>query len=310
MQEFRLSYKKNLNSDVKLINTVIAYISRKKGKQLRPALCLLAARACGEPVPDTYRAAALIEMIHVATLIHDDVVDEAHLRRGWPSVNRIWKNKISILVGDFMFSKALSNMIHLKNFPALDILSKTAERLSQGEILQIEKAIKQDMDEKVYYRMVGDKTASLFAASCKLGAITVTENQAQIQAMAKFGEKFGLAFQIKDDLLDITGNIDGLGKPAGFDLKKNILTLPLIHLFSKVDHKDRKILKNKLKLHVKRNELKQVRKLIVKNGGVEYAEKQMVRFSHDAIKELAIFPDSEYKESLVNLLNFNDKRLR
>ena len=217
---FEKIYRESLHSDVKLINTIIRYISRKKGKQLRPRLCLLSAGLCGEPTENTYRAAALIEMIHVATLIHDDVVDDANLRRGWPSINRVWKNKLSILVGDFMFSKALTNMIHLKDFDALDILSSTAERLSQGEIQQIEKAIKKNMTEKVYYQMVSDKTASLFSAACKLGAMTVTEDNDKREALAKFGEKFGLVFQIKDDLLDITGNVEGLGKPAGFDLKK------------------------------------------------------------------------------------------
>ncbi len=228
---FEAVYRESLHSDVKLINTIIRYISRKKGKQLRPRLCLLSAGLCGEPTENTYRAAALIEMIHVATLIHDDVVDDANLRRGWPSINRVWKNKLSILVGDFMFSKALTNMIHLKDFDALDILSSTAERLSQGEIQQIEKAIKKNMTEKIYYQMVSDKTASLFSAACKLGVMTVTEDNDKREALAKFGEKFGLVFQIKDDLLDITGNVEGLGKPAGFDLKKNILTLPLIYLF-------------------------------------------------------------------------------
>ena len=240
---FEEVYRESLHSDVKLINTIIRYISRKKGKQLRPRLCLLSAGLCGEPTENTYRAAALIEMIHVATLIHDDVVDDANLRRGWPSINRVWKNKLSILVGDFMFSKALTNMIHLKDFDALDILSSTAERLSQGEIQQIEKAIKKNMTEKIYYQMVSDKTASLFSAACKLGVMTVTEDNDKREALAKFGEKFGLVFQIKDDLLDITGNVEGLGKPAGFDLKKNILTLPLIYLFENLPASEVKVVK-------------------------------------------------------------------
>jgi len=251
---FEAVYRESLHSDVKLINTIIRYISRKKGKQLRPRLCLLSAGLCGEPTENTYRAAALIEMIHVATLIHDDVVDDANLRRGWPSINRVWKNKLSILVGDFMFSKALTNMIHLKDFDALDILSSTAERLSQGEIQQIEKAIKKNMTEKIYYQMVSDKTASLFSAACKLGVMTVTEDNDKREALAKFGEKFGLVFQIKDDLLDITGNVEGLGKPAGFDLKKNILTLPLIYLFENLPASEAKVVKRQLNNHVKKSE--------------------------------------------------------
>jgi octaprenyl-diphosphate synthase len=305
---FEKVYSESLHSDVKLINTIIRYISRKKGKQLRPRLCLLSAKLCGEPTENTYRAAALIEMIHVATLIHDDVVDDANLRRGWPSVNRVWKNKLSILVGDFMFSKALTNMIHLKDFDALDILSSTAERLSQGEIQQIEKAIKKNMTEEIYYQMVSDKTASLFSAACKLGIMTVTEDNDKREALAKFGEKFGLVFQIKDDLLDITGNVEGLGKPAGFDLKKNILTLPLIHLFEKLDSSDSKRVKRQLRNHVKKSELKEIRMLIENHGGIQFAEKQIDRLSKEAQDELNIFPDSVYKDSLLAALKFNSHR--
>ena len=305
---FEKVYTQSLHSDVKLINTIIRYISRKKGKQLRPRLCLLSAKLCGEPTENTYRAAALIEMIHVATLIHDDVVDDADLRRGWPSVNRVWKNKLSILVGDFMFSKALTNMIHLKDFDALDILSSTAQRLSQGEIQQIEKAIKKNMTKEVYYQMVSDKTASLFSAACKLGVMTVTEDNDKREALAKFGEKFGLVFQIKDDLLDITGNVEGLGKPAGFDLKKNILTLPLIHLFEKLDSSDSKRVKRQLRNHVKKSELKEIRMLIENHGGIQFAEKQIDRLSKEAQDELNIFPDSVYKDSLLAALKFNSNR--
>jgi octaprenyl-diphosphate synthase len=305
---FEKVYTQSLHSDVKLINTIIKYISRKKGKQLRPRLCLLSAKLCGEPTENTYRAAALIEMIHVATLIHDDVVDDADIRRGWPSVNRVWKNKLSILVGDFMFSKALTNMIHLKDFDALDILSSTAQRLSQGEIQQIEKAIKKNMTEEVYYQMVSDKTASLFSAACKLGVMTVTEDNDKREALAKFGEKFGLVFQIKDDLLDITGNVEGLGKPAGFDLKKNILTLPLIHLFEKLDSSDSKRVKRQIRNHVKKSELKEIRMLIENHGGIQFAEKQIERLSKEAQDELNIFPDSVYKDALLAALQFNSHR--
>ena len=305
---FEAVYRESLHSDVKLINTIIRYISRKKGKQLRPRLCLLSANLCGEPSDNTYRAAALIEMIHVATLIHDDVVDDANLRRGWPSINRVWKNKLSILVGDFMFSKALTNMIHLKDFDALDILSSTAERLSQGEIQQIEKAIKKNMTEKIYYQMVSDKTASLFSAACKLGVMTVTEDNDKREALAKFGEKFGLVFQIKDDLLDITGNVDGLGKPAGFDLKKNILTLPLIYLFENLPASEVKVVKRQLNNHVKKSEIREIRKLIEKHGGIQFAENQIDRLAKEAQDELNIFSDSIYKDSLLAALKFNSHR--
>ena len=305
MVEFQRSFKASLHSDVKLINTVISYISRKKGKQLRPRLCLLSAKMCGDSTPLTYKAAALIEMIHVATLIHDDVVDEADLRRGWPSVNRIWKNKISILVGDFMFSKALSNMITLRNFDALEILSRTAERLSQGEILQIEKALKKEMTEEIYYQMVSDKTASLFSASCEIGAITSNADLEQQKAMASFGEKLGMAFQIRDDLFDIIGTVDAIGKPIGFDVKKNMLTLPLIHMFETVGASKKKSLQRKLKQYASRKDIFTIRKLIESHGSIKYATEQMERISQEALAELNIFPDSEYKDALMAVAQFN-----
>ena len=310
MPRFEEVYHNTLKSQVKIINTVIKYISRKKGKQLRPAICLLSSKLCGEPSENTFRAAALIEMIHVATLIHDDVVDDAYLRRGWPSVNRVWKNKLSILVGDFMFSKALTNMIQIKDFDALNILSSTAERLSQGEILQIEKVIKKDMTEEIYYEMVSDKTASLFSSACELGCITVVNDDERRLALSAFGEKFGLVFQIRDDLLDIIGNVDALGKPTAFDLKKNIQTLPLIHIFNKLSKNKINKLKNKLRYHLKRSEIPKIRQLIRDEGGVEFAEQQIQRISGEAKEDLNIFPDSIYKDALFSILEFNSGRMK
>jgi len=310
LPRFESVYKDSLHSHVKIINTVIMYISRKKGKQLRPSLCLLSAKLCGEPSENTYRAAALIEMIHVATLIHDDVVDDAHLRRGFPSVKRIWKNKLSILVGDYMFSKALTNMIKIKNFDALSILSTTAERLSQGEILQIEKVIKKNMTEEIYYDMVSDKTASLFSAACELGCITVIEDDEKRQALSKFGEKFGLVFQIRDDLLDIVGSVETMGKPSAFDLKKNIQTLPLIHIFSKLSKSKVRTLKHKLRYHLKRSDMNSIQKLIRDEGGIKFAQAQIQRLSDEAKDELRIFPDSIYKDALLSALTFNAERMK
>ena len=305
IDKFREYYKETLTSSVKLINTVIQYISKRKGKQIRPILTLLGSRLCGEPNKNTYRSAAMVEILHVATLIHDDVVDDAHLRRGIPSINRIWKNKISILVGDYMFSKALSNMISIKNFDALNSLSVTAERLSRGEILQIERAIKKEMSEEVYFRMVSDKTASLFSTACELGAITTSEDSAKRSAMKNFGEKLGIAFQIKDDLFDILGNIENLGKPTGFDVKKNLLTLPLIHLFSNMNIKEKNNYKRKLKKYSRKNDYKSIRNMIQSNGGIQYSEDCIRRISNEAKRELEIFPDSNYKQALISVLDFN-----
>ena len=270
----------------------------------------MAAKLCGEPSGNTYKAAALIEMIHVATLIHDDVVDDAHLRRGFPSVNRVWKNKLSILVGDYMFSKALTNMIQIKDFVALKILSSTAERLSQGEILQIEKVMTKKMTEEIYYKIVSDKTASLFSASCELGCITVIEDDEKRRALSEFGEKFGLVFQIRDDLLDIIGNVEALGKPAAFDLKRNIQTLPLIHIFNKLSKAEAMILKLKLRYHLKRSEMNAIRQLISDEGGIEFAKGKIQQFSNEARDDLNIFPDSIYKDALLAILSFNSKRMK
>ena len=310
LPRFEEVYRNTLKSNVKIINTVISYISRRKGKQIRPSLCLLAAKLCGEPLENTYKAAALIEMIHVATLIHDDVVDDAHLRRGWPTINRVWKNKLSILVGDYMFSKALTNMIQIKDFNALKIFSNTAERLSQGEILQIEKVINKEMTEEIYYEMVGDKTASLFSAACELGCITVVEDEEKRSALSEFGEKFGIVFQIRDDLLDIIGNVEALGKPTAFDLKKNIQTLPLIHIFNKLSKDGKAKLKRKLRYHLKHSEINEIRQLILNEGGIEFAQGQIERLSIEARKDLSIFPDSIYKETLLSCLSFNSERIK
>jgi len=304
--KFENTFKKTLNSNVGLVNKVINYISKKKGKQLRPTLTLLCARISGKPTQNTYYAAALVEILHIATLIHDDVVDEADLRRGWPSVNRIWKNKIAILVGDFMFSKALSNMIHLRNFDALDLLSSTAERLSQGEILQIEKAIKKEMTEEIYYKMIGDKTASLFSSACKLGGISVNADKDKQNALFQFGEYLGIAFQIKDDLFDVIGKLSEVGKPIGFDVKKNMLTLPFIHLLKNSDNKN-KSLRN-IKYHAKRNDLEKIRIMITNSGSLDYANQQLDLYTNLAFKELSVFQNSQEKEALINILNFNLKR--
>ena len=310
MPQFEKIYEETLNSHVKIINTIIHYISKRKGKQLRPMLCLLSAKLCGDPTANTFKAASLIEMIHVATLMHDDVVDEANIRRGWPSINQVWKNKLSILVGDYMFAKALTNMIQIRDFDALNILSQTAERLSQGEILQIEKVIKRKMTTEIYYQMVSDKTASLFSAACELGCITVMEDKKKSRALSCFGEKFGMVFQIRDDLLDIIGNVNTLGKPTVFDLKKNMQTLPLIYIFNKLSKYELTKLKLKLKFHLKRSEIKSIQNLIRTEGGVEFAQNEIQRLSDEAKQELNIFPDSKYKEALFSMLEFNSERMR
>tara|TARA_Y100001960_G_scaffold321201_1_gene395460 strand:+ start:287 stop:1264 length:978 start_codon:yes stop_codon:yes gene_type:complete len=308
LNDFNVFFVESLNSDVKIINTVIKYIVRKKGKRLRPKLCLLSAKICGKVNINTHKAASLLEILHVATLIHDDVVDESDLRRGWPSVNRIWKNKLSVLVGDFLFSKALTNMADINSIEAVKILADLASRLSQGEILQIEKAFKKDMDEKTYFKMISDKTASLFSASCQLGAITATDNKDQIAALYDFGEYLGQAFQIKDDLFDITGNINNTGKPSGYDLKRNMLTLPLIYILNQKSAIEKASFKIRLKTLSKQNKLDKIRDIVINEGGIEYSNKKLQEISELAMDKLTIFDNNDLKDTFRLVLEFNINR--
>jgi len=295
-------------TDVKLINSVVRYVAKRKGKRFRPRLCLLSAKLCGGINENTYKASALIEMIHVATLIHDDIVDEADMRRGWPSVGRIWKNKVAILVGDYLFSNALSKMCDIDNWDALQVLSETAKRLSQGEIMQVESALSKDLDESGYLKMIGDKTSSLISASTLIGAITATDSEHKRDSLFRYGEKLGTMFQIKDDLLDITGLEREVGKPTMFDLKKNMLTLPLIYILSKQEKSSRKQFLSDLKYLSKKNKKREIKSMIIEMGGVEYAEKKIKELSDEAIDDLKLFDDSEAKNALISAINFNMNR--
>ncbi len=216
---FEEEFRNALRSEVRLINLVGKYIIRHKGKHIRPVLTILSSRVCGQPTLNSYRAAAMIELLHIATLIHDDVVDEAEKRRGFPSINRVWKNKIAVLMGDFILSKTLINMVGLKDFAALQLIADTAEKLAAGEILQIEKSLTRSMK------------ASLISTSCELGAITSTGKDYDRNAMVTYGTKLGMAFQVKDDLFDLLGSEQQTGKDLGADVKRNMVTLPLIHTY-------------------------------------------------------------------------------
>ncbi len=305
LNEFDVQFSNSLNSDVKIINTIVKYIVRKKGKRLRPKLAIICAKICGDVNDNTYKVASLLEILHVATLVHDDVVDESDLRRGWPSVGRIWKNKLSILVGDYLFSKALTNMADINSIDSVKILANLASRLSQGEILQIEKALSKNIDEETYFRMISDKTASLFSASCQLGASTATDDIVKINALSSFGELLGQSFQIKDDLFDIMGSMDSTGKPSGYDLKKNMLTLPLIYILNKKTSVQKKIFKIHLNMLLKNNKFKKIRNLIIDEGGIEYAESRLLDVSRLARQEIEIFDDSDLKNALIMVLEFN-----
>ena len=307
LNEYNAILRNSLKSHVTLINSIIKYVMKIKGKQFRPLLCILSAKLINEANHMTYLSAATVEMLHVATLLHDDVVDGANVRRSWPTVNSIWKSKLPILIGDYMFSKSLSNIVKLNNIESINILAKVSDRLSEGEILQIENSINKEMSEDVYFKMISDKTASLISASCKLGYMSVSEDNKK-NNIERFGEYLGIAYQLKDDLFDVLGKIDKIGKPANLDLKKNILTLPYIHAINSLDGNKKRTLINKLKFHSKRSDHREVRAIIDDFNGIDYTNNKIDEFSKKAIKELSVFPDSKYRQLLIDLIIFNQSR--
>jgi octaprenyl-diphosphate synthase len=250
-----------------------------------------------------------MELLHIATLIHDDIVDDAEHRRGWPSLNRVWKNKISLLMGDYVLSKSLIYMVKMKNFKVLDSISRTAEDLSSGELLQIEKSINKRMDEKSYYKMIEKKTASLIATACELGAISATENEADHEALKTFGNNLGIAFQIKDDLFDLLGNQSETGKDLAKDVISNMITLPIVHSMNTADKQTVKQI-GRLLRKVKKNKkvTKELKSIIESTGGFDYARNKISEFSEKALDAISNYPETIYKQKLVDLVNYNGNR--
>ena len=309
LKKFDDFFKDNLISEVAIINSVINYVIKTKGKQYRSILCLLCSRLTKEePNNLSFLSASTVEALHVATLLHDDVVDDATIRRGWPTINKIWKNKISILIGDYLFSKALINISQFNDLHCINILSDISKRLSEGEIFQIEKAINKEMSEKEYLKMISDKTASLISSACYLGLYSNNKDEKLGKSIQNFGEYLGIAYQIKDDIFDIIGNINDTGKPSNLDLKKNMLTLPYIHSISNLNRKDRKKFLLKIKNHISKKNIKEIKNMIVELGGIKYAMDKISYFSDMAINELNNFPNSEYKEALIVAVKFNVDR--
>ena len=306
---FEKEFRNALHSEVRLINLVGKYILRHKGKHIRPVLTILASRVCGQPTLNSYRAAAMIELLHIATLIHDDVIDEAEKRRGFPSINRVWKNKIAVLMGDFILSKTLINMVGLKDFSALQLIADTAEKLASGEILQIEKSLTRSMTEDVYFDMIYQKTASLISTSCELGAITSTGEEQDRKAMVTYGTKLGMAFQVKDDLFDLLGSENKTGKDIGADVKRNMVTLPLIYTYKKLSKLETRQVKKILSLKKKsRTNLNDLKEIVHVAGGFNYAKKKIDEFNNQALDAILPYPDSPYKQSMVDLVSFNTQR--
>ena len=286
------------------------YIIKRKGKQMRPMFVLLSAKLFGQIDEKTYRAASMIELLHTATLVHDDVIDESNFRRGFFSVNALWKNKIAVLVGDFLLSKGLLLAVKNEEFDLLKIMSKAVQEMSEGELLQIEKARKFDINETVYFNIIRQKTATLIAACCASGCISVTQNKEIVRKMHLFGEKAGMAFQIKDDLFDYTKSTL-IGKPTAIDIREQKMTLPLIYTINTVDKKLKKYIINIIKNYNKdEKKVAKIVKIVEENGGIKYAKEKMALYHKEALEILNEFEDNQANQSLRLLLDYVVNRKR
>jgi octaprenyl-diphosphate synthase len=307
MEEFEPKFRASMKTKVLLLDKIMSYIVKRKGKQMRPMFVFLSAGTCGKINEATFRGASLIELLHTATLVHDDVVDEANYRRGFFSVNALWKNKIAVLVGDFLLSRGLILSVENKDFNLLSIVTEAVKEMSEGELLQMEKSRRLDINEEVYFDIIRQKTASLIASCCAVGASSTGASEDIVAKMKKFGEKIGMAFQIKDDLFDY-GEIE-IGKPVGIDIKEKKMTLPLIYALSKSSWLEKRkiigIVKNDSD---KPKKVKEVIEYVKKSGGIEYAIQAMNRFHAEAVEILNTFPDSSHKTSLFQLVQFTIDR--
>lgn len=307
MAEFEVRFRQSMKSKVPLLDKITHYIIRRKGKQMRPMFIFLTAKMLGEMNDRSYDAASLVELLHTATLVHDDVVDDANERRGFFSVNALWKNKIAVLVGDYMLSRVLLLSIEKKNVRLLEVVARAVREMSEGELLQIEKARRLDITEEIYFEVIRQKTASLIATCCEAGAISV-DREDMSERMRNFGELVGLTFQIKDDIFDY-GTSGKIGKPTGLDIRERKMTLPLIYTLNTAPKEVRKELINIVKN--KNEKTKQVRRaveLVIQYGGIEYAQTRMLELKAQALDLLTDIPDSEAKNSLIGLVEYTTTR--
>ena len=305
MELFEQKFLLSMSSKVALLNRITHYIVNRKGKQMRPMFVFLVAKMVdnGQVSERTYRGASVIELIHTATLVHDDVVDDSNRRRGFFSINALWKNKIAVLIGDYLLSKGLLLSIDNNDFDLLKIISVAVREMSEGELLQIEKARQLDITEDVYYEIIRQKTATLIAACCSLGAASVKPNSQDVDTMRKFGELIGMAFQIKDDLFDY--GEDAIGKPTGIDIKEQKMTLPLIHVLNHCSKKEKSWLINSIKNKNKdKKRVKEVITFVKQHKGLEYAVAKMKSFQNEALQLLDTYPESEYKSALKLMVNY------
>ena len=305
MEIFEEKFSKLMLSKVPLLNRITHYIIKRKGKQMRPMFIFLFSKLLNQGIVNekVYRGASVIELIHTATLIHDDVVDDSKRRRGFFSINAIWKNKIAVLVGDFLLSRGMILCIENKDYDHLDIISESVKKMSEGELLQIEKSRSLDIDETVYFEIIKKKTASLISSCCKIAAVSVTKQKKIIESVSKIGENIGIAFQIKDDLFDYGKR--KIGKPRGIDIKEKKLTLPLIYTLNEVGSRKRKWIINSIKKHNRdKSRIKEIISLVKETGGLEYAIEKMNYFHKIALEDLNKLPDNEFKSSLTEMINY------
>lgn len=308
IKEFGKYFKSSMISHVPLVNLIAKYLVRTKGKQVRPMLVLLAAKACGNVNPGTYRAATLVELLHTATLVHDDVIDEADTRRGFASIRALWRNKAGVLMGDYLLAKGLLLTVETSEYHFLEITSHAVRRMSEGELYQLQKARQLNIDEAAYFKIISDKTASLLATCTELGAASVTEkgtNKVERDMLRSYGEAVGIAFQIRDDIFDYQENSSIIGKPVGIDLKEKKLTLPLIHALSQMEPKEERRIRSLIKSgKATENERKLIIDLVKAKGGLEYASRKAREYSDMAKNAIAPLPDSAAKTALIQFADF------
>ncbi|MGE5314121.1 MAG: polyprenyl synthetase family protein [Acidobacteriota bacterium] len=301
-------FRQSMRSNVKLVDTVARYVVKQKGKRIRPILVFLAAKACGGINDSTFRGATLVEILHTATLVHDDVVDDAEMRRGLASINAVWKNKIAVLMGDYLLSTGLMVALRSDDFYFLKVTSDAVRRMAEGEILQIQKSRELDIDEATYLTIIANKTASLLSTCTEIGAASQTEDPEIRLAMKKFGEALGMAFQIRDDLLDYTSRSSVLGKPVGGDIKEKKITLPLIHALKTAPPKEARAIIRLVKAGAKKSEISEIVSFIERYDGLGYSARRAEEFGQEAARHLERFPDSDAKQSLLDFVEFVIRR--
>lgn len=309
INEFEIRFPDSMKSNVNLLNRVTQFIVKRKGKQMRPLFIFLTAKMLGKINDNTYDAASLVELLHTASLVHDDVVDDASERRGFFSANALWKNKIAVLVGDFMLSRVLLLSIERNNVELLEIVARAVREMSEGELLQIEKARSLDITEEVYFDIIRQKTASLISTCCEAGAVSVGRNDVS-NKMREFGELVGLAFQIKDDIFDY-GTPDNIGKPTGNDIREQKMTLPLIYALNTAEKETKRELLKIVSHHNDSSKhIKRAIDLVIQSGGIEYAHNRMMEIKEKALLLLTDIPDSEAKQSLIGLVEYTTLRTK